>query len=47
MRQRLQVKRSNGPVLRSRLISTLLTYLPGAWIDPKDNELIALYRLRY
>src|SRR5207244_9497056 len=25
----------------------LLTYLPGAWIDPKDNELIALYRLRY
>ena len=47
MRQRLQVKRSNAPVLRSRLISTLLTYLPGAWIDPKDNELIALYRLRY
>jgi len=46
-RQRLQVKRSNGPVLKSRLISTLLTYLPGAWIDPKDNELIALYRLRY
>jgi tetratricopeptide (TPR) repeat protein len=45
--QRIQVKRSNGPVLKSRLISTLLTYLPGAWIDPKDNELIALYRLRY
>ena len=47
MRQRLQVKRSNGPVPKSRLLSTLLTYLPGAWIDPKDNELIALYRLRY
>lgn len=46
-RQRLQVKRSDAPVLKSRLISTLLTYLPGAWIDPKDHELIALYRLRY
>ncbi len=47
MRQRIQVKRSNGPAIKSRLLSTLLTYLPGAWIDPKDNELIALYRLRY
>ena len=47
MRERLQVKRSNGPVLKNRLLSTLLTYLPGAWIDPKNNELIALYRLRY
>ena len=47
MRQRLQVKRSDGPVLRNRLLSTLLTYLPGAWIDPKDHELITLYRLRY
>jgi tetratricopeptide (TPR) repeat protein len=57
--QRIQVKRSNpatpvkqSPVaaskpLKSRLINTLLTYLPGAWIDPKDNELITLYRLRY
>jgi tetratricopeptide (TPR) repeat protein len=44
--QRIEVKRSNPPV-RNRLLSTLLTYLPGAWIDPKDNELIALYRLRY
>jgi len=33
--------------MKSRLLSTLLTYLPGAWIDPKDNELVALYRLRY
>ena len=51
MRQRIQVKRSNGPApknrLQSRLVSTLLTYLPGAWIDPKDHELITLYRLRY
>ena len=46
-RQRLQVKRSDAPVLRNRLISTLLTYLPGAWIDPKDHELITLYRMRY
>jgi tetratricopeptide (TPR) repeat protein len=44
--QRLQVKRSN-PVPRNRLLSTLLTYLPGAWIDPKNNELVSLYRLRY
>jgi len=44
--QRIEVKRSNPP-MRNRLLSTLLTYLPGAWIDPKDNELISLYRLRY
>jgi tetratricopeptide (TPR) repeat protein len=44
--QRIEVKRSN-PAVRNRLLSTLLTYLPGAWIDPKNNELIALYRLRY
>jgi tetratricopeptide (TPR) repeat protein len=43
--QRIEVKRSN-PTPR-RLLSTLLTYLPGAWIDPRNNELIALYRLRY
>ena len=46
MQQRLPIKRSNPPN-KNRLISTLLTYLPGAWIDPKNNELIALYRLRY
>lgn len=45
--QRLQVKRSTTPVPKSRLLSTLLNYLPGAWIDPKNNELISLYRLRY
>src|SRR5215210_3586714 len=44
--QRLQVKRSL-PVNKHRLLSTLLTYLPGAWIDPQNNELISLYRLRY
>lgn len=46
MRQTLQVKRSN-PVVRNRLITTLLTYLPGVWIDPNNSELISLYRLRY
>jgi len=33
--------------MRERLISTLLRHLPGAWVDPKHNELIPLYRLRY
>ena len=48
MRQMIEVKRSNANVApKSRLLSTLLTYLPGAWIDPKNNELISLYRLRY
>jgi tetratricopeptide (TPR) repeat protein len=46
MRQRIEVKRSN-PASKNRLLSTLLTYLPGAWIDPRNNELISLYRLRY
>lgn len=41
MRQRLEVKRSN------RFVSAIQTYLPGAWIAPKENELISLYRLRY
>ncbi len=46
MRQRIEVKRSN-PVSRNRFVNALLTYLPGAWIDPRNNELISLYRLRY
>jgi tetratricopeptide (TPR) repeat protein len=49
--QRIPVKRSNpAPAASSsknRLLNTLLTYLPGAWIDPRNNELISLYRLRY
>ena len=48
MRPQLQVKRSgSNPTTKNRLISTLLEYLPGAFIDPRRNELIALYRLRY
>jgi tetratricopeptide (TPR) repeat protein len=46
MRPRLEVKRSNVPS-KNRLLSTVLTYLPGAWIDPKKDELVSLYRLRY
>jgi tetratricopeptide (TPR) repeat protein len=46
MRQRLEVKRSNQAV-KGRLLSTLFKALPGAWIDPKQNELVSLYRLRY
>lgn len=46
MRQRLEIKRSNANS-DNRLLSTIRNYLPGAWIAPKSNELIALYRLRY
>jgi tetratricopeptide (TPR) repeat protein len=53
MRQRIPVKRSNAaqsapqPKAPGRLLSTLLTYVPGAWIEPRNNELVTLYRLRY
>ena len=46
MRPRFQSTRSNSAI-RNRLLSTIFRHLPGAWIDPKDNELISLYRLRY
>src|SRR5258706_13108820 len=46
MRQRLEIKRSNS-MSNSRLLSTIRNYLPGAWIAPKNNELITLYPLRY
>src|SRR5215470_12890345 len=46
MRQQIPVKRSN-PALKTRLLATIRTYLPGAWIDPKNSELVTLYRLRY
>src|ERR1700759_3378090 len=44
--QQIPIKRSS-PASKNRLLSTLMTYIPGAWIHPRDNELIALYRLRY
>jgi tetratricopeptide (TPR) repeat protein len=46
MRQQIPVKRPN-PALKTRLLATIRTYLPGAWIDPKQNELVTLYRMRY
>ena len=44
--RRFQATRSNA-AMRNRLLSTIFRHLPGAWIDPKNNELISLYRLRY
>lgn len=32
---------------KNRLLSAILTYLPGAWINPSPRDLIALYQLRY
>ncbi len=46
MRNRVSGNRSN-PGTKNRLLFTLFRHLPGAWIDPKENELISLYRLRY
>jgi len=46
MRQRVPGNRSS-PAVKNRLLSTLFRHLPGAWVDPKHNELISLYRLRY
>ena len=46
MRQRRPGYRST-PAVRNRLLSTRFRHLPGGWIDPKHNELISLYRLRY
>ena len=47
MRQQLEIKRSNPAVINNRLLSTIRHYLPGAWIVPRDSELMSLYRLRY
>lgn len=43
---RLQVRSSAAPT-KKRLISTLLNYMPGAWVSPSPNDLVALYRQRY
>jgi len=32
---------------KNRLLSAVLTYLPGAWIQPSTPDLVALYHLRY
>lgn len=44
--ERLRVKRQTSPT-KGRLLSALLTYMPGAWISPSQNELVAVYRQRY
>ena len=44
--RRFQSNRSS-PAVKNRLLSTLFRHLPGAWLDPRQNELISLYRLRY
>src|SRR3954453_6520706 len=46
MRQRLEVKRAS-PATRQRLLSAIFRHPPGAWIDPRHDELISLSRLRY
>jgi tetratricopeptide (TPR) repeat protein len=47
MRPRLPSSNRSNSAIRNRLLSTIFRHLPGAWIDPKNNELISLYRLRY
>ena len=44
--ERLRVKRQTSPT-KGRLLSALLTYMPGAWFSPSQNELVAVYRQRY
>src|ERR1700741_4064111 len=46
MRRRLEIKGWDS-IRNNRFLSPTRNYLPGAWIAPKNNELIALYRLRY
>lgn len=43
----LLVKRSSQVVTKNRVLSAILTCLPGAWIQPSDHDLVALYRMRY
>lgn len=37
----------NGRLKTSGLIFAILERLPGAWIQPRDQDLVSLYRLRY
>ncbi|HVT45618.1 MAG TPA: hypothetical protein VMT00_14660 [Thermoanaerobaculia bacterium] len=43
--QRFRRKRSDGA--SGRILSAILTCLPGAWLHPSNKELISLYRFRY
>ncbi len=42
---RMSIKRSQDN--KGRLLSAVLTRLPGAWFSPSPVELVTLYRLRY
>lgn len=44
--ERLRIK-SQPTETKRRLLSSLLTYMPGAWFTPSQNELITLYKQRY
>lgn len=44
---RLAIKSPAAAATRGRLLSSLLKHMPGAWISPTADELIALYRQRY
>jgi tetratricopeptide (TPR) repeat protein len=46
MQRRLPVTRSMQPA-RNGFLSAILTHIPGAWFNPKNDELVALYSLRY
>lgn len=45
--ERLPVRAQGAEQTKKRLLSTLLTYMPGAWVSPSQNDLVALYRQRY
>ena len=42
----IPIKRESAAT-KGRLLSAILNRLPGAWIQPSPQDLIALYRLRY
>lgn len=44
---RLAIKSPSAAATRGRLLSSLLKRVPGAWVSPTSEELIALYRQRY
>lgn len=42
----IQVSRA-GRLTRSGFVSAILNRLPGAWIQPSEDDLVSLYRMRY
>lgn len=43
---RLPIRKTEVPSSK-RLISAVLSRLPGAWMSPSPQDLVALYRMRY